>query len=100
MTTSGHLEVDSAALLRAAGTLDEAGDTLATAAPGLRRRPDAGASTDEVATALAALTGAVAGMADHVGSLADTVRASAADFDGTDQAVGGAMDQRRGGARP
>lgn len=98
--SAGHLEVDSADLLRAAGTLDVAAGELAAAAPRLRDRPDAGVSTDEVATALAALAGAVAGMADHVGSIGEAVRSAAADFAGTDQAVRGAMQQRHGVAGP
>jgi hypothetical protein len=91
------LQVDPAALRSAAGILEGAGSDLAAAAPTLRTRPDAGVSTDEVATALAALAEAVAAVAGEAGSVAGSLRTTAADVGATDQAVA-ASSQHRGRA--
>lgn len=88
------LGVDPAQLTAAADILDSAAGALADNAPGLRHRPDAGASSDEVASALTALAGAVAGIAEVVRGTADGARTSAADYSSTDQAVHGSMNQR------
>ncbi len=95
MTSSGSdLGVDPAQLTAAADILESAAGSLTDSAPTLRRRPDAGASSDEVATALAALAEAVTGIAAVVGGSADGARTSAADNNATDQAVHGSMTQR------
>ncbi|MCK9823340.1 hypothetical protein NOCD_07615 [Nocardioides cavernae] len=92
---AGGLQVDPAALESAAGILEATGTELADGAPGLRTRPDLGVSTDEVATALAALAEAVAAVATEVGSTAESLRTTAADVRATDQAVAASSQQRR-----
>ena len=94
MTSGSDLDVDPARLTAAADILDTAGSSLADSATGLRRRPDAGASSDEVATALASLAGAVTAIAEQLRSSAESSRTSAADYTATDQAVQGSMHQR------
>ena len=61
----------------------------------LQATPDAGASSAEVADALTGLSSAVAALAQHIGSIAESTGAVSADFTGTDQAVHGAMQQRQ-----
>lgn len=91
---AGTLQVDPAALESAAGILDTTGGDLADGAPALRTRPDAGVSTDEVATALATLAEAVAAVAEEVGSTAESLRTTAADVRTTDQASAASSQQR------
>lgn len=91
----GTLQVDPAALESAAETLGTAGGDLAGGAPALRTRPDAGVSTDEVATALAFLAEAVAAVAEEVRSTAESLRTTAADVRATDQAAAASSQQRR-----
>ena len=94
------MQVDPAALESAAGILDGAGTDLADGAPALRTRPDAGASTDEVATALAALAEAVTAVAGEVTSTAESLRTTAADVRATDQSVAATSRQRQQGLTP
>jgi ABC-type transporter Mla subunit MlaD len=89
------LEVHPADLQQIVDILDDAGSSVFGQASSLEATPDAGASSDEVATALAALSSAVAGVAQHIGTLADNTEGTSSDFTGTDQAIGGAMQQRR-----
>lgn len=91
----GTLQVDPAALDSAAGILETAGSHLTDAAPGVRTRPDAGASTDEVATALAALAEAVAAVAGEATAMAESVRTTAADVRATDEASAASSRQRQ-----
>jgi hypothetical protein len=90
----GDLTVDPAKLAAAAAILDTAAGSLSDSVPSLRRRPDAGASSDEVATALGVLAGAVTAIAEQVAASAESSRTSAADYTVTDQAVQGSMQQR------
>lgn len=96
MSGPGDIEVHARDLHDIAGVLDDAGGALFARAADLRLTPDAGASSGEVATALASLAGAVAGLAEHLGSLAEATRTVSADFTGTDQGVGGRFDHGRG----
>ena len=86
--------MDPAALESAAGILEDAGSDLADGAPTLRIRPDAGVSTDEVATALASLAEAVAAVAGVVGSTAESLHTTAAEVRATDQSVAASSQQR------
>jgi hypothetical protein len=86
--------VDPAALESAAGILEDAGSDLADGAPTLRISPDAGASTDEVTTALASLAEVVAAVAGEVSSTAESLRTTAADVRATDQSVAASSQQR------
>lgn len=92
---AGELRLDPAALSSAADILESTAGALLGAAPGLRARPDAGVSSDEVASALAALAEAVAAMSAEVASTAESVRTTAADVDATDQASGASSQRRR-----
>lgn len=92
--------MDPAALESAAGILEGTGTELTDAAPRLRTRPDAGVSTDEVTTALAALAEAVAAVATEVASTAESLRTTAADARATDQAVAASSQQRRAALAP
>lgn len=74
------------------------GDELRASARSLRAgrgdlaaRPDAGRSSDEVATALAALAGAVDGLAGQLDDVAAATVSAHGDLTGTDHAVGGAL---------
>lgn len=101
MTRSGRgpgrdLDVEAADLAGSAAVLDSVASSLCGVAPGLRIRPDAGASSDEVATSLGLLAAAVAALAEEVASVAEATRTSAADFTATDHAVRDTMQQRRG----
>lgn len=87
--------MDPAALRKAAGVLDDTGRALFGHAADLEQAPDAGRSSGELAAALACLATAVAGVAEHLGSLSDAVSTVADDFAGTDQGVSGAMGRRR-----
>lgn len=98
--SSPGIEVVRADLLQAADVLDGAAESLSSHAPQLRRAPDAGASSGEVARALAAFSGAVSAIGDHLASIAASTRGSVDDFTVTDQAVHGAMAERRGGLAP
>ena len=91
---AGGLQVDPADLESAAGLLEGAGSALADRAPTVRTRPDAGVSTDELATALASLAEAVAAVSGEVGSTAESLRTTAADMRATDQSVAGSSQQR------
>jgi len=97
---AGTLQVDPAALESAAGILESTGSHLADGAPGLRTRPDAGVSSNEVATALASLAEAVAAVADEIASTAESVRTTAADVRATDQAAAASSQQRARGLAP
>ena len=90
----GELGVDPAQLTAAADILDSTAGALSDCAPGLRHRPDAGSSSDEVATALGVLAEAVSAIAGQVRASAESARTSAADYTATDQAVQGSMQQR------
>ncbi|MDT0184493.1 hypothetical protein Q9S36_30320 [Microbacterium sp. ARD31] len=98
--SAAGLQVDPAALDSAAGILDSTGTALADGAPSLRTRPDAGVSTDEVGTALAALAEAVAAVAGEVSATAESLRTTAADVRATDQAVATSTQQRGAGLVP
>lgn len=103
MSTPGRspgtaLDVDPADLTRAAGILESVAGSLSDGAPSLRRRPDAGSSSAEVATALGALAEAVAAVGGEVRAVAEATRTSAADFTATDQAVSGSFRQSHGAA--
>lgn len=63
----------------------------------LATRPDAGRSSDEVATALAALAGAVDGLAGELDDLAAAATTARDGLTGTDTAVGGTL---RPGVQP
>jgi uncharacterized protein YukE len=91
MTSPTELAVDSADLQQIASILDGAGSALYGHASDLQATPDAGQSSDEVAKALLALSSAVAGLGQHIGTLAESTTAAAADFSSTDRAVGGAF---------
>lgn len=92
---AGTLQVDPAALESAAAILGTTGGDLTDGAPALRTRPDAGVSTDEVATALASLAEVVAAVGEEVGSMAESLRTTAADVRATDQAAAASSQQRR-----
>lgn len=92
--SAGTLQVDPAALDSSAGLLEATGGDLAEGARSLRTRPDAGVSTDEVATALASLAEAVAAVAEEVGATAGSLRTTAADVRATDQASATSSQQR------
>ncbi|MBL0749818.1 hypothetical protein [Nocardioides baculatus] len=94
------LQLDPAALDSAALILETTGTDLADAAPALRTRPDAGVSTDEAATALASLAEAVTAVAQEAGSMAESVRTTAADVRATDRASADASHQRAQGLVP
>ena len=98
--TPGRLHVEPADLRTAARLLDSTAGSLASVAPDLDGRPDAGASSDELATALGALARAVAAVADEVRDIATTTRATAVDLAATDQQVGDSMRWRPGDATP
>lgn len=100
MSTDPDLAVDPAALHRAADILDAVATSLDGAAPDLRRSPDAGASSDELATALTTLAEATSGLGRHVASLAEVTRGDADDYAATDSSVAGAWQQRRSGLTP
>ena len=85
------LEVHAADLHQISSVLDSAGSALYGHTADLEASPDAGASSDEVAKALLSLSSAVAGLAQHIGTLAENTGATSADFTGTDGAVGGAF---------
>lgn len=91
MSTPADLQVRADDLRQIASVLDAAGSALFEHAPDLDTAPDAGASSDEAAQALAALSGAVAGLAQHLGHLAESTGSANTDFSGTDTAVGGAF---------
>ena len=92
------IDVDREALIRAAEILEGRADSLDAEGPTLRQQPDAGASSHEVATAMAAFAGAVSGLGQHLRSVADVTRGAAEDFTVTDQGVHGAF--QRGGVTP
>lgn len=99
MTTPGtgpgsSLGVDPAALTGAAGILDGVAVSLSGRGGGLHLQPDAGASSGEVVSALDALAGAVAAVAEEVRGVGDAIRTSVADFTGTDQAVSDSLPGR------
>lgn len=96
MSSPADLEVSSGDLQQIATVLDGAGSALYGHAADLEASPDAGESSDEVAKALISLSSAVAGLAQHIGSLSESTAAADTDFTGTDGAVGGAMTQRQG----
>ena len=79
------------------------GDELRTSSGSLRdghgdlaTRPDAGRSSDEVATALAALAGAVDGLAGQLDDLAAATVAARGDLTGADTSVGATFRQPLG----
>ena len=92
---SGELRVDPAALSSTAGILESTAGALDGGAPGLRVRPDAGVSSDEVASAVTALAEAVTAVSTEIASVAESVRTTAADVVATDQASGASSQQRR-----
>lgn len=96
MSSPADLEVDPDDLRQISTVLDDAGRTLFGRAPDLEDPPDAGASSHEVAAAMAALASAVAGLAQHLGDLSTNTDLTGSDFSGTDQAVSGAMRRREG----
>ncbi len=104
MTSTGTggpgLQVDPAALDSAAVILEGTGSDLTAAAPGLRIKPDAGVSSDELGTALAALAEAVTAVAGEVSATAESLRTTAADVRATDQAVAASHQQRQGAMGP
>jgi hypothetical protein len=100
MSSPTELAVDSADLQQIASILDGAGSTLYGHAADLEATPDAGQSSGEVAKALLALSSAVAGMGQHIGTLAESTTAAASDFSSTDGAVGGAFAPPPGPVAP
>ncbi len=100
MSGSTDLEVHSADLQQIASTLDGAGSALYGHASDLEASPDAGQSSGEVAKALLALSSAVAGLGQHIGTLAESTTAADTDFSGTDGAIGGAFAPPPGLAAP
>lgn len=78
------MEVDPATLATIAGTLDDAGAPLLGHASALQTTPDAGASSGLVASAMQALSTAVAGLAGHVGDLASSTGVAAPLYADTD----------------
>ncbi|MCW2845771.1 MAG: hypothetical protein JWN22_3687 [Nocardioides sp.] len=94
--SSSNVEVHPDDLQQIVDLLDTTGQTLFDRAPDLDQAPDAGASSGEVSEALASLASAVAGLAQHLGSLSSSTGATLTDFTGTDQAVSGAMRRREG----
>src|SRR4051794_5721222 len=94
--SSPDLEVHSADLQQIASVLDASGRALFGHASDLETSPDAGASSDEVAQALAGLSSAVAAVAQHLGALAESTGAADVDFSGTDGAVGGIFAGQQG----
>lgn len=91
-----ELEVHPEDLTQIADVLDTAGSALFARASDLQTTPDAGGSTDEVAKALTVLSTAVAALADHLGTLAESTGAVSALFTGTDQLVGGRFTEGQG----
>ena len=96
MTTTGEIQVDPGVLQQIGSVLDAAGQALYSKAPELQAVPDAGASSGEVAKAMASLSAAVAALAQHIGSLAESTRTVSADFTGTDGAVAGVFGNSMG----
>lgn len=95
--STAEIEVHSEDLQRIVSVLDGPGRTLFGHASDLATAPDAGSSSDEVGSALGSLSAAVAGLAQHIGSLAESTAAASSDFTGTDGAVGGTLQQPLGG---
>ena len=91
-----ELEVHPQDLAQIAAVLDTAGSGLFSHASDLQTTPDAGASTDEVARALTVLSTAVAALADHLGTLAESTGAVNTLFTGTDQFVGSRFTDGQG----
>lgn len=71
---NGQIQIDPEDLRTIHRTLDGAGGDLFKQAKPLQKTPDAGASTKEVASALAALATAVSGAAEGLGQLGDGVQ--------------------------
>lgn len=100
MNTPAEFEVHPDDLQQIVDSLDTAGRSLFNRAADIDQAPDAGASSGEVAKAFAGLASAVAGVGQHLGSIATSTIATSEDFTGTDQAVSAAMRQLRGVMSP
>lgn len=83
-----ELEVHPDDLAQIADVLTSAGGALFGHASDLKAAPDAGRSSDEIAGALTVLATTVAGLGDHLGSLADNTGAVSRMITGTDRDVG------------
>jgi hypothetical protein len=80
-------QVDPAALTAIAGVLDDAGAALLGHASALQVAPDAGASSELVATAVQILATTVAGFSGHIGDLAASTGAASTNYVATDEDV-------------
>lgn len=85
--------VDTSALTGVADDLDSAGSRLFGHRDDLQARPDAGRSSQEVADALAGLGAGLAGLAQHIGSMATSLHETAASYTRTDTTVHGHLDR-------
>ncbi len=95
-----ELEVHPDDLDQVVAVLTAAGAALHGHTSELSTSPDAGRSTGEVAKALAALSTAVAGMAEELGRVADSTGAASALILGTDGVVATRLDAGRGVSGP
>jgi hypothetical protein len=85
----GAIEVHPAALTAIAGKLDGAGAPLLGQASALQTVPDAGGSTEIVASAVMALATAIAGLSGHIGDLAAKSAVASGGYVATDEGVAG-----------
>lgn len=75
--------------------LKSVGSDLSSHAKSVQAKPDAGASSNEVADALGTLAGAVAALSKSSSELADTVQAALTAATTTDDAVGQTGDAQK-----
>jgi len=86
---TGEIRLDAAAMTAVAGDLDDTGSALTSQQSAIEVRPDAAASSQEVADAFAGFSAAVQGLAASVGDAADQVRASVTAYQQSDQRSSG-----------
>jgi hypothetical protein len=80
--------VDPKALVTIAGALDGAGGALFGHSSALQTVPDAGASTQAVATAMMIFATVVAGLSGRIGDLASITEAASSGYVSTDDNAG------------
>lgn len=85
--TGDAYEVDTALVGQLADTVSGVGSTVHDDAASVRVTPDAGRSSDEVASAFNDLSAVVAGLAAQVGGLADAAEVAAGRYDTADEAA-------------
>ncbi|MGH8868438.1 MAG: hypothetical protein ACRDYU_10625 [Actinomycetes bacterium] len=86
-------DVDTTELSGLVDDLDEVGKALYAHRGDLDSAPDAGRSSAETAQALTALAATLAGLAEHLGSLSDSLRDTVATYE---QADSGTDERFRG----